>query len=105
MNTYEDDSPPRGVGWATKESERAMKLLVAYYDLGHGRHGRDRLREHAIDSITGKALCGARMNDEDKLLWKTIDSKPNRLCSRCAELTREPTDAERLRAWNEAMSQ
>ncbi len=78
-----------------------MKLLVAYYDLGHGRHGRDRLREHAIDPITGRMLCGGSSRDqEDKLLWKTIESKPGALCKRCQELTAHPTDAERLQAWN-----
>ena len=77
-----------------------MKLLVAYYNLGYGSHGRDRLREH-IPNASDKPVCGASMADEDKLLWKIIDSKPKRLCRRCEELTRQPTDAERLKAWNE----
>lgn len=83
-----------------------MQLLVAYYNFNNGGgHGRDRLREH-VPNERNKPLCGAGMSDSDeyepnpKLLWKIIDSQPKRLCSRCAELTKQPTDAERLKSWN-----
>lgn len=81
-----------------------MRLLVAYYNFNNGGgHGRDRLREH-VPSERDKPLCGAAMSDPDEypqqLLWKIIDSQPKHLCSRCAELSKQPTDAERLQAWN-----
>lgn len=77
-----------------------MQLLVAYYDFQNGGgHGRDRLREH-IPNARNKPLCGAAMDDEDKLLWKIIDGNPKRLCKRCAELSKQPSDDERLAAWN-----
>lgn len=77
-----------------------MLLLVAYYNLGYGSHGRDRLREH-VPNANDKPLCGAPMNDEDKLLWKIIDSKPKYLCKRCAELSTPKSDADKLREWTE----
>lgn len=75
-----------------------MKLLVAYYDLGHGSHGRARCYEHAVDPITGKTLCGHK--EQGTLVWKEINSKPLYLCHHCQELITKPTDAERLASWN-----